>query len=300
MGSLFGAVEAGGTKFVCLIGSGPDDVVAQERIATETPAITIPKVIDFFARHVQQQGPLEAIGIGSFGPVDPEPSSDRFGYITTTPKPGWAHTDLVGPLRDTFKVPVAFDTDVNAAAVGEYRWGAAQGLKTFVYITIGTGIGGGGLVEGRLMHGLIHPEMGHLRLPRDPIVDPFEGTCPFHGDCWEGLAAGPALEARWGQPAEELSQDHPAWGLEVEYVALALNNLICTLSPQRIVLGGGVMQQPWLLPAIRQRVVALLAGYVQASEITARIDEYIVAPGLGQQAGALGALALAGAGGGNV
>src|SRR5690606_37689507 len=214
MGSLYGAVEAGGTKFVCLIGSGPENIVAQERIETESPAITIPKVVDFFSRQLQEHGPLEGIGIGSFGPVDPEPSSPRFGYITTTPKPGWANTDLVGPLRETFQVPVAFDTDVNAAAVGEHRWGAAQGLKTFIYITIGTGIGGGGLVEGRLMHGLIHPEMGHLRLPRDPRVDPFEGTCPFHRDCWEGLAAGPALEARWGTPAEELPEDHPAWGLQ--------------------------------------------------------------------------------------
>lgn len=297
MGSLYGAVEAGGTKFVCLIGSGPENIVAQERIETESPAITIPKVVDFFSRQLQEHGPLEGIGIGSFGPVDPEPSSPRFGYITTTPKPGWANTDLVGPLRETFQVPVAFDTDVNAAAVGEHRWGAAQGLKTFIYITIGTGIGGGGLVEGRLMHGLIHPEMGHLRLPRDPRVDPFEGTCPFHRDCWEGLAAGPALEARWGKPAEELPQDHPAWDLEAEYVALALNNIICTLSPQRIVLGGGVMHQPWLLPAIRERVLELLAGYVQAREITAQIDQYIVAPGLGQKAGAYGALALAGAGG---
>lgn len=296
MGQYYGAVEAGGTKFICLVGAGPDDVVAEERIETRSPAETIPRVIEFFSCQIEQHGPLRGIGVGSFGPVDPNPDSPWFGHITTTPKPGWAQTDLVGPLRERFNVPVAFDTDVNAAAMGEHRWGAAQGLTTFIYITIGTGIGGGGMVAGQMMHGLIHPEMGHLRLPRNPQVDPFEGVCPFHGDCWEGLAAGPAIESRWGQPAEELPQDHPAWQLEAEYVALALNNVICTLSPQRIILGGGVMEQLWLIPAIRQRVLELLAGYVQADEILSGIDQYIVPPGLGPRAGALGALALAGAG----
>jgi fructokinase len=296
MKDVYGAIEAGGTKFVCLVGSGPDRVLAQERIETEAPEVTLPKVVDFFKRQIAEHGWLRGIGIGSFGPVDPQPGSKTFGHITTTPKPGWANVNLVAPLVKAFDLPVAFDTDVNAAAVGEHRWGAAQGLSTFLYITVGTGIGGGGLVEGNLMHGLIHPEMGHLRLPRDPAVDPFPGACPYHGACWEGLAAGPAIEARWGKSAEELPEGHPAWNLEVEYMALALHNLICTLSPQRIVLGGGVMQQSWLLPAIRARVVELLAGYVQSESITSSIDEYIVAPGLGNRAGALGALALAGAG----
>jgi fructokinase len=296
MDDRFGAVEAGGTKFVVLVGSGPEGVLAEERIETESPEVTLPKVVDFFRRQIAEHGPLRGIGIGSFGPVDPRPGSKNFGSITTTPKPGWANVNLVAPLAREFGVPVAFDTDVNAAAVGEHRWGAARGLDTFLYITVGTGIGGGGLVEGKLMHGLVHPEMGHLRLPRDRQVDPFDGACPYHGDCWEGLAAGPAMEARWGKPAEELPQDHPAWKLEVEYMALALHNLICTLSPQRIVLGGGVMQQDWLLPAIRARILELLAGYVQSEAITSRIDEYIVSPGLGNRAGALGALALAGAG----
>lgn len=294
--SIYGAVEAGGTKFVCLVGAGPERVLAQERIETESPDVTLPKVLDFFIRQAKEHGTLAGFGIGSFGPVDPHLDSPNFGCITTTPKPGWANVNLVAPLVEQFGVPVAFDTDVNAAAVGEHRWGAAQGLHTFLYITIGTGIGGGGMVEGKLMHGLVHPEMGHLRLPRSGVNDPFPGNCPYHGDCWEGLAAGPALEARWGQPAEELPEGHPAWDLEVEYVALALHNLICTLSPQRIVLGGGVMEQQWLLAPIRARVLGLLADYVQAQEITSRIDEYIVSPGLGSRAGALGALALAGAG----
>jgi len=190
-------------------------------------------------------------------------------------------------------VPVGFDTDVNGAALGENRWGAAQGLDTFLYLTIGTGIGGGGLVGGKLMHGLIHPEMGHVRLPHDREQDPFDGLCPYHGDCLEGLASGPAIEKRWGTPAHALPEAHPAWELEARYLALALTGYICTLSPQRIVLGGGVMQQQSLFPRIRQNVLELLNGYVQSPALLDRIDEYIVPPGLGNQAGVLGAIALA-------
>ena len=192
-----------------------------------------------------------------------------------------------------FNLPVSFDTDVNGAALGEWRWGAAQGLDTFIYLTIGTGIGGGGLFNGHLMHGLLHPEMGHIPLPHDKEVDPFEGVCPFHGDCFEGLAAGPAMEKRWGQKAETLPADHPAWDLEVHYIALALQSLICTLSPQRIILGGGVAQQPQLIPLIRQKTRAFLNGYVQSTEILENIDGYIVPPALGGRAGVLGAIALA-------
>jgi fructokinase len=188
---------------------------------------------------------------------------------------------------------VAFDTDVNAAALGEARWGAAQGLDSFVYLTVGTGIGGGGLLGGQLMHGLVHPEIGHLRLPRESTADPFPGACPFHGDCLEGLASGPALLARWGLAAEALPEGHPAWALEAQYLALALVNLICTLSPQRIVIGGGVMDQAHLFPLVRQQVAALLNGYLQAEEILERIDAYIVPPGLKGASGRLGALALA-------
>jgi fructokinase len=190
-------------------------------------------------------------------------------------------------------VPIGFDTDVNGAALGEWRWGAAQGLDTFIYLTIGTGIGGGGLVNGKLMHGLLHPEMGHIPLPRDSAVDPFQGGCPFHGDCFEGLASGPAMEKRWGQKAETLPPDHPAWDLEAHYIALALQSLICTLSPQRIIIGGGVAQQPQILPLVRQKTQAALNGYVQSPAILEDIDTFIVPPALGGRAGVLGAIALA-------
>ncbi len=290
MTTLYGGVEAGGTKFLCAIGSGPDDICAETRIRTTSPEETIAQVIDFFQA---QQSNLAAVGIASFGPLDPDPASPTFGFITTTPKPGWAHTDLAGTIRRALDVPVGFDTDVNGAALGEYRWAAAQGLDTFIYLTIGTGIGGGGMVGGNLMHGLIHPEMGHIRLPRDREADPFPGICPFHGGCLEGLASGPALEARWGQPAEMLPPDHPGWPLEAHYLSLALVNFICTLSPQRIILGGGVMKQPQLWPMVWANVPALLNGYVQAPEILESIEDYIVPPMLGDRAGVLGAIALA-------
>jgi len=292
MSVLYGGIEAGGTKFVCAVGTGPDDLRAEVRFPTTTPAETIGRAITFFREH-QQDGPLAAVGIAAFGPLDPDPASPTFGYITTTPKPGWAHTDFAGEIRRALDVPVGFDTDVNVAALGEHRWGVAQGLDTFIYLTIGTGIGGGGLVNGQLMHGLIHPEMGHIRVPHDWQADPYPGWCPYHGDCLEGLANGPALEGRWGQPAETLPPDHPAWALEAHYLALALNNFICTLSPQRIILGGGVMEQPQLWPLVRQEVQALLNGYVQARAILEEIEGYIVPPGLGKRAGVLGALALA-------
>ncbi|MBI5291678.1 MAG: ROK family protein [Chloroflexi bacterium] len=193
----------------------------------------------------------------------------------------------------SYNVPIGFDTDVNGAALGEWLWGAAQGLDTFIYLTIGTGIGGGGLMNGKLMHGLIHPEMGHVMLPHDRAADPFPGACPFHGDCFEGLAAGPAIQKRWGQPAETLPPDHPAWELEAHYIALALAGYVCTLSPQRIVLGGGVVSQPHLLPRIRRKVLATLNGYVQSPQLLQDIDNYIVPAGLGGRAGVLGAMALA-------
>lgn len=290
--TLCGGIEAGGTKFVCAVGTGPDDVRAEVRFLTTTPAETIGRAIEFF-RQQQAQGPLAAIGIASFGPVDPNPSSPTFGYITTTPKPGWAHTDFAGSVGEALGVPVGFDTDVNGAALGEHTWGAAQGLDTFVYLTIGTGIGGGGMVGDKLIHGLVHPEMGHIRVPHDWERDPYPGFCPYHGDCFEGLATGPALEDRWGQRGETLPPDHAAWPLEANYLALGLMNIICVLSPQRIIMGGGVMEQPRLFPLVRQRVQELLNGYVQAPEISERIDDYIVPPGLGSRAGVLGAIALA-------
>jgi fructokinase len=233
------------------------------------------------------------VGIASFGPVDPDPRSPYYGYITTTPKPGWAHTNFLAPVQKALAVPVGFDTDVNGAALGEYRWGAARGLDTFVYLTIGTGLGGGGLVEGRLMHGLMHPEMGHMLIPHDWEADPYAGYCPYHGDCWEGLAAGPALEGRWKVRGSELPPDHPAWELEAHYLALGLVNIITILSPQRIILGGGVMQQSHLFPLVRANVQKLLNGYLQRAAITESIDDYIVPPALPGRSGVLGALALA-------
>ncbi len=290
---LYGGIEGGGTKFVCVIGRGPDDVVAESRIPTTTPQATLSETVEFFRSESTRIGTLAAIGVGSFGPVDLHEGSPTWGYITTTPKAGWERTDVAGRLKRELGVPVAFDTDVNAAAMGEARWGAARGLDSFVYLTVGTGIGGGGLLGGRPMHGLVHPEMGHMLLPRDRAADPFPGMCPFHGGCLEGLASGPALLARWGQAAERLPEGHPAWALEARYLALAVVNLVCTLSPQRIILGGGVMDQGHLFPLIRREVVALLNGYLRAAEILEGIDSYIVPPGLGNRSGRLGALAMA-------
>jgi fructokinase len=287
--ALFGGIEAGGTKFVCAVGSGPDSIRDEIRFPTTTPEETIRQAIDFFQPY---RGSLAGVGIGSFGPVDLRPESPTYGFVTTTPKPHWSNTDLVGPVREGLDVPVGFDTDVNAAALGEWRWGAAQGLENFIYLTVGTGIGGGGMVNGRLMHGLVHPEMGHVRLPHDKVADPYPGRCPFHADCLEGLAAGPALEERWGQKANTLGVDHPAWALEAHYLALALVNFICILSPQRIILGGGVMNQRHLFPLIRAEVQGLLNDYVQDTALLEEIDNYVVPPGLGNQAGVLGSLAL--------
>ncbi|MFO7975025.1 MAG: ROK family protein [Candidatus Hydrogenedentota bacterium] len=290
--ATFGGIEAGGTKFVCAIGSGPDDLREEERFPTTTPEETIGRCIAYFKKQGKHDV-ITAVGISSFGPVDPDPGSPTWGYITSTPKPGWGQTPFASRLGEELGVPVGFDTDVNGAALAENRWGAAQELDTFIYLTVGTGIGGGGLIRGNLMHGLIHPEMGHVCLPHDEEEDPFQGACPYHGDCLEGLAAGPAIEKRWGMRAEELPDDHPAWNLEAKYLALALMGFICTLSPQRIILGGGVMQRNSLFPRIRAKVLELLNGYVQSSAILEHIDRYIVAPGLGDKSGVLGGIALA-------
>ena len=290
--SLIGGIEAGGTKFVCALGSGPNDIRAEHRFPTTTPEETLAQAIAFFQAQEGEHGRIAAIGIAAFGPLDPNPTSPTFGYITTTPKPGWANADVVGVIKTALGVPVGFDTDVNGAALGEHRWGAAQDVDTFIYLTIGTGVGGGVMVNGRLLHGLIHPELGHISLPHDWAQDPYKGRCPYHGDCLEGMAAGPAIGERWGQPAFELPADHPAWELEAHYLALALRSYICTLSPQRIIMGGGVMEQPQLFPLLRQKTIDYLAGYVQSPAILERIDSYIVPPGLGNQAGVLGAMAL--------
>lgn len=271
---------------MCGVGNGPDDLETAQ-FPTTSPQETLDKVIGFF-----RQRSVAALGIASFGPVDLDTTSAGYGHITSTPKAGWSNFDLVGEIKTAMRVPVGFDTDVNGAVLGEARWGATRGLNDAVYITIGTGIGGGALVGGRVIHGLVHPEMGHLRIPHE-VRDSFPGNCPYHGDCFEGLAAGPAIQARWGKPARELPVDHPAWTLEAHYIALGLVNLTVALSPRRFLLGGGVMQQPHLFALIRTQFANLLNGYVRHRDILDGLDEYIQPPQLGSQAGILGALVLA-------
>jgi fructokinase len=287
---LYGGLEAGGTKFVCMIAGGPDDIRDEVRFPTTTPDETIERAIDFFKPHVTS---LSAIGVGSFGPIDLQRDSATYGTITSTPKPLWANTDLVGRLKSALNLPIAFDTDVNAAAYGETRWGALQNCDPGIYMTIGTGIGGGVIVDGKPLHGLVHPEVGHMFIPHDRTLDPFAGVCPFHQDCFEGLASGPSMKARWGQPAEELPIDHRGWDLEAKYTAYAVCNLILSYSPHRIVLGGGVMQHREIFPLIRRHAHRILNGYTQASEIAEHIDRFIVPPGLGSQSGVLGTIGLA-------
>ena len=289
---LFGAIETGGSKVICAVGTGPHDIRDRVRIPTTTPSETLSEVNDFLLRH-HRDTPLAAVGVGSFGPLDLHPASPTYGYVLDTPKPGWPNNDLLGPIQQVLDLPVALDTDVNASALGEHRWGAGVGLDSIVYITVGTGIGGGAVVAGRPVHGASHPEMGHVRIPHDRESDPFEGFCPYHGDCFEGLAAGPAIELRWGIPGESLPEDHPAWPLEAGYLAAGIANIVLVLSPQRIVVGGGVMEQRHLFPMIRERVVELLHGYGVTEEIVNDIDDYIVPPALGDDSGIAGAFALA-------
>ena len=293
MNKLYGAIEGGGTKFICAVGTSPDDIRREERIPTTTPDETLGHVIKFFKYAERDFGKLSALGVATFGPLDPNPGSASYGIVLPTPKPGWSNADVLGILKSAFDIPIAFDLDVNGSAMGEWTWGAAQGLDNFIYLTVGTGIGGGVMANGKLLHGLLCPEMGHIMIPHDKEHDPFEGACPFHKDCFEGLASGPALEKRWGQRAETLPLNHPAWELEAHYIALALANYTLTLSPQRIVLGGGVGGRDELLPSIRRNVQKILNGYVQSPAVTQNIDEYIVPPGLGVCSGMLGALALA-------
>jgi fructokinase len=289
---LIGGIEAGGTKFVCSVGSGPDDLREEVRFPTTTPQETLARAIAYFEERQAREGSLDAIGVAAFGPLDPDLASPTYGYITTTPKPSWANVDFVGALKDHFDVPIGFDTDVNGAALSEGKWGAAQGLHTYLYFTIGTGIGGGAMINDHLLHGLVHPEMGHIRLSHEWERDPFPGFCPYHGDCLEGMAAGPAIEQRWGRKGQELGSDHAAWDLEADYLAQAMQTVITAFSPQRIILGGGVMDAPGLIEKVRTRTVAYLNGYIQHPAITEHIDDYIVHPGLGNKAGVLGAIAL--------
>jgi len=287
---VFGGVEAGGTKFVCAVGSGPNDVRTGQ-FPTSTPDITLASVIEFFK--TEAGSAIEAIGIGSFGPLDLDASSRTYGHITSTPKAGWENVNIVGAIADGLQIPVKIDTDVNAAMLGEARWGAARGLPDAIYLTVGTGIGGGALVHGEVVHGLMHPEIGHLYVPHDRARDPFPGSCPFHQDCLEGLAAGPALQARWGAPAGTLPPGHPAWDLEALYLAYGLWNLTVAMSPRRILIGGGVMQQRHLFPLIRTEFARIAQRYVSRPEVLDGLDQYIQPPALGARAGVLGTLVLA-------
>ncbi len=290
--TLFAAIEAGGTKFVCAIGDQNAKIVAQEEFHTENPSITMPKVINFFKNH-QKEFPFQAVGIGSFGPVDPSPESRTYGFITSTPKLAWQNFNFVGALKKAFNMPVGFDTDVNAAALGEYYWGHAKGLTDFVYLTVGTGIGGGAMVNGKLLHGAMHPEMGHILIPHDKTKDPFTGNCPFHKNCLEGMASGPSINKRWNlQSSSELPPEHFGWDLESDYLAYAMANYILMFSPQRIILGGGVMKQKQLLPMIHHKTKILLAGYINHPSVH-EIEKTIVLAKLDQLAGLYGSIALA-------
>ena len=287
---VFGGIEAGGTKFLVGVGTSPEDVDIIS-FPTSSPDTTVRKAAQTIRERAGTS--LSAVGIGSFGPLDLDPTSKTYGYITSTPKLAWQNYDFAGAVAQILNVPVAFDTDVNAAALAEGRWGGAQDVEDFIYLTVGTGIGGAAVVNGRLVHGLMHPEMGHIRLPHDFAQDPFAGECPYHKDCLEGLASGSAIRERWGKPAHDLSPDHSAWVLEAHYLAIALATWVCTLSPKRIVIGGGVMQRTFLFPMIRRELRDLLNGYIPKREMLEELDKFIVPPQLGNHSGVLGAILLA-------
>lgn len=289
MTKLYGGMEGGGTKFVCAVGTGSGNIIDEIRIPTTSPSETIDQAVGFFLNF-----DLAAIGLAPFGPLDLNPASSTFGSITSTPKPGWSETNIVAPFQKAFHIPISIDLDVNAAAFGEFSLiPDNRALDSLAYFTIGTGIGAGFIINRKVTHGLSHPEAGHMRLPHDRKRDPFPGICPFHGDCFEGMASGPALASRWRKPAETLPNNHPAWDLEAMYIAYALVNVILTVSPQRIVLGGGVMNHKQLFPSIRAKVEKLLNGYPAMPVLTGSMEEYIVPPALGNRSGVLGAMALA-------
>jgi fructokinase len=285
---LFACIEAGGTKFVVGLVAANGEVVETARFPTTSPGETIASVTRWLSDAAARHGSVSAAGIASFGPLSLDRGAGDWGHITATPKPGWAHTDLAGPVSAALGVPVGFDTDVNGAALAEARWGAGQGQRIAVYITIGTGIGGGAVVDGVPLLGLTHPEMGHIRLARHPDDAGFAGICPFHGDCAEGLASGPAIIARWGASLSDLPAEHGGHGIIAYYIAQLAVNLQAVMEPGRIILGGGVMGTPGLLERVRLAAATLGAGYFKGDPAAV-----IVAPGLGDRAGLLGALALA-------
>ncbi|WP_018923537.1 ROK family protein [Salsuginibacillus kocurii] len=281
---VYGAIEAGGTKFVCSV-ANPDtfDIMDSVTIPTTTPPETMKEVFAFF-----DQFSLRSIGIGSFGPIDVNTSSDTYGYITSTPKPNWGNYPLRQDVAERYNVPVAWTTDVNAAAYGEYHKGSGKGLNSCLYLTVGTGVGGGAIIDGRILEGHGHPEMGHIMVQKHPD-DKYEGACPYHSNCLEGLAAGPAIEARYGAKAQTLADKEEVWRLEAHYLAQALVSYTLVLRPERIILGGGVMQQPHLLPLIHEEFKTFMGGYVPTDDL----ESYIVTPGLEGRSGIVGCLLLA-------
>ena len=281
-----GALEAGGTKMVCAIGNENGEIFEQESFPTESPEITMPKLLNYF----KGKG-IEALGIACFGPIDLHKDSKTYGYITTTPKIKWQNFDFVGAF-DELDVPVGFDTDVNGSAIGEYTWGIAKGLNSCIYITIGTCIGGGVIADGKLVYGILHSEAGHILLEKHPDDGGYHGFCPFHPNCFEGLCAGPAIEGRWGKKAIELSDRKEVWEMEAFYIAQALVNYTMCLSPERIILGGGVMHQTQLLPMIRSEFKRLLNGYLKTKELD-DLDSFIVVQSLNDKQGIMGAIRLA-------
>lgn len=282
----FGALEAGGTKMVCAIGNENGEIFERVSIPTVTPEETLPKLVEFF-----KGKEIAALGIGCFGPIDLNRNSKTYGYITTTPKLAWRNCDIVGAMKKELGVPVGFDTDVNGSMLGEATWGCAKGLDTAIYITVGTGIGVGVLANGKLLHGMQHPEGGHILLKSHP-EDHYKGKCPYHGTCLEGMAAGPAIEERWGKKAVDLADNPKVWEFESYYISQALADYIMVLSPQKIILGGGVMHQEHMLPLILEKTTELLNGYISTEEME-HIGEYIVLPSLNDNQGIMGALKLA-------
>ena len=283
---LYGGIEAGGTKFVCAVGETPQSIQASTVISTTTPTVTLRQVIAFFRRY-----PIRSLGLATFGPIDLDRGSSTYGRILSTPKIAWQKCPIVATLQTALEVPLAVDTDVNAAALAEATYGAGRGCDPVVYLTVGTGIGGGAVVHGQPLHGLMHPEMGHMLLARAP-GDRRPSGCPFHEDCLEGLASGYAIQLRFGEP-ETLPPGHEAWALEAAYLGQALATIVTILAPQRIIIGGGVMRQPHLLPRIRQACAQVLRGYVPRVKAASDFESYIVPPALGDEAGAIGALRLA-------
>jgi fructokinase len=290
---VFGAVEAGGTKFVCAVGNAHGEILAQTRFPTSDPTATLATMLDFLGQQRDNFGSYAAVGIGTFGPIELDATSPLYGHIRRTPKSGWSHTDVVGPIAREFSCPIGLDTDVNGAALAEHKWGCARDIEDLVYLTIGTGIGGGVMVNGKTITGLMHPEIGHLFPRRHALDANFKGICPFHDDCLEGLASGTAIIARTGFPLDQLAISHPQWEIEADYLGQLCAQLVLTISPRRIVIGGGVMGQTRLLPMIREQTCRWLRGYIDRPEIIAAVDDYIVSPGLGPRSGVLGALALA-------